>query len=166
MAKRTLTFEATADGSEIVVHGDIAQSAVWRSALNRSPKMLKLRARAPVLSFSDAWMPNGDLTEQPPVPHTQDSAVADQKSAGEIDPAVCQTPNKQLRGCVPYAKRRLKGLDEMPVSRRTMRQRYFWLRSRVRTGPLRWLWLTLIWGLSSSWYSAFVGRQLGWRLEP
>ena len=38
-------------------------------------------------------------------------------------------------------KRRLKGLDEMPT-RRTMRQRYFSIRSRLRTSTfLRWVWL-------------------------
>lgn len=41
---------------------------------------------------------------------------------------------------------RLKGLDEMPVRRRTLRQRYFSLRSLVHASiPLGWAWLIAKW---------------------
>ena len=59
-------------------------------------------------------------------------------------------------------KRRLKGLDEMPLRRRTIRQRYFSFRSRVRTSvPLGWFWLGFKWVVLVAvlW---FVGHRLGW----
>lgn len=60
-------------------------------------------------------------------------------------------------------KRRLKGLDEMPPPRRTMRQRYFWLRSKVRASvTLGWLWVVFKWAIvvAALWFvSQWVGRH-------
>lgn len=46
---------------------------------------------------------------------------------------------------------RLKGLDEMPRSRRTLRQVYFSIRSGVVESPLpAWMWVVLLLALLSS----------------
>jgi hypothetical protein len=52
---------------------------------------------------------------------------------------------------------RLKGLDEMPTPRRTLRERFFAARSRVESSKsIAWLWplfqvllvLALLWGIA------------------
>jgi len=60
---------------------------------------------------------------------------------------------------------RLKGLDEMPTPRRTLRQHYFWLRARVLESKYFWwvwpllklaVWVAVIW---------LVARLLGFPIE-
>jgi hypothetical protein len=61
-------------------------------------------------------------------------------------------------------KRRLKGLDEMPRPRRTLRQHYFRVRSRLRSSALFRIWspakfllvFLALWGLA---------RLLGFRID-
>jgi hypothetical protein len=62
-------------------------------------------------------------------------------------------------------KRRLKGLDEMPVPRRTLRQRYFRFKSLTRISTLvRWIWFTVV---IAVWLVALWGaaRLLGVEIE-
>jgi hypothetical protein len=57
----------------------------------------------------------------------------------------------------PHQGPRLKGLDEMPRRRRTLRERYFAAKSRVQSSKsVGWLWpllqvllvLALLWGIA------------------
>lgn len=77
MAKRTLTFEVTADRSEIAVHGDVDSIRSLAKRLERIASDAEAREESHLHLFSDDWMANGDLTKHSPVAGPPDSVVAD-----------------------------------------------------------------------------------------
>jgi hypothetical protein len=77
MPKRTLTFEVTPDGSEIVVHGDVDSIRSLAKRLETIASEAEAKGEGHLHLFSDDWMPNGDLTKHSPAGSAPDSGAVD-----------------------------------------------------------------------------------------